>query len=442
MLTSAENFDNLVQQKQALVGIVGLGYVGLPLCRVFHDAGFAVLGVDSDPGKIEKLRRGESYLNHLGAEFVSNLMSQGAAFEATDDHRQLARADAILICVPTPLDQERQPDLSFVLNTTDAIASVLRPGQLVCLESTTYPGTTRLELAPRLGATGLKLGEDFFLAFSPEREDPGRQDQSTQMIPKLVGATDEASLDAALCLYRAAFAEIVAVESAEVAEAAKLLENIYRAVNIAMVNEMKIVLEAMGIDIWSVIKAASTKPFGFEPFYPGPGLGGHCIPIDPFYLSYRAAQVGCESQFIELAGRINCAMPSHVISSTRQALENRGVQLDGARVLVLGLAYKPNVDDVRESPSFELIAGFARLGACVDYHDPLVSETHRGRNHDLKMQSIELTDEAIASYDAIVIATAHDGIDYHRLGDHARLIIDTRNAMQHYQADRANIIKA
>lgn len=422
-----------IAERRAVVGVVGLGYVGLPLARTFHDAGFSVLGFDIDPSKIESLASGRTYIRHLGQDFVTPMTGSGR-FSATSDFARLAEPDAILVCVPTPLGKHMEPDLSFVEKTADDIARTLRPGQLVVLESTTYPRTTRDVVLPRLLRTGLACHEDdrtpggFYLAFSPEREDPGRKDHSTATIPKLVGGITEASGVVAAALYRAAFREVVHVSSAEVAEAAKLLENIYRAVNIAMVNEMKVLLTAMGIDVWEVIAAASTKPFGFQPFYPGPGLGGHCIPVDPYYLTWKAREVGLPTRFIELAGEVNHSMPEYVVHRTMLAFNQRGKAISGSRILVLGLAYKPDVDDVRESPSFVLIERFQDLGASVDYNDPHVPRTHKMRKHDLGMASVPLTPESIAGYDCVVVSTNHSAYDWTMIAAHARMIVDTRNA--------------
>ena len=441
MSTSVQELIERWQSRQATIGVIGMGYVGLPLARAFHDAGFAAIGFDIDPQKIEMLNRGDNYLKHLGDDLVSSMVEAGR-FEATADFDRLGEPDAVLICVPTPLDEHLQPDLHYVEQTTDAVARRLRPGQLIVLESTTYPGTTRQVCLPRLEAGGLRCGEDFCLAFSPEREDPGRKDHNTTTIPKLVGGIDAASGEVAAALYECAIQQVVPVASAEVAEAAKLLENIYRAVNIALVNELKRVLIAMDIDPWQVIDAAATKPFGFQAFYPGPGLGGHCIPIDPFYLSWKAREVGLPTRFIELAGQVNHAMPDYVVQRTAGALNQHGKAVNGSRILILGLAYKPDVDDVRESPSFELIAKLQALGAEIDYHDPHVPATHKMRRHDLHMQSIDLTDEAIGQYDCVLIATHHSAYDWQHIADCAQLIIDTRGVMRHITAPRAHIINA
>ena len=434
-----------IEKNAARVGVIGLGYVGLPLLRAFHSAGFPVLGFDIDEKKIAALHRGENYLKHLGADFVKE-MAASNRFAATADFARLGEADVVISCVPTPLGKHLEPDLSFVERSADDVARTLRRGQLVVLESSTYPRTTRDVMLPKLAAAakerGLKLGVDFFVAYSPEREDPGRKDHNTQSIPKLVGGVDPASGQIAVALYRKAIAQVIPVSSAEVAEAAKLLENIYRAVNIALVNEMKVLLSAMGIDIWEVIDAAKTKPFGFQAFYPGPGLGGHCIPIDPYYLTWKAREVDLPTRFIELAGEINREMPNYVVQRTMLALNDRGKSVKGSRILVLGLAYKPDVDDVRESPSFELIEKLSDLGAKVDYNDPHVPATHRMRHHDLDMKSVPLTAESIANYDCVLIATNHAAYDWQMVADHAKLVVDTRGAMRQVRGDKAHIVGA
>src|SRR3954447_1372946 len=395
--------------------------------RAFNAAGFRVIGFDVDQRKIDALHRGENYLKHLGADYVKQMVASGR-FEATAEFSRLAEPDAVISCVPTPLGPHLEPDLSYVERTADDIAKTLRKGQLVCLESTTYPRTTREIMLPRFEARGLKCGIDYYVAYSPEREDPGRKDLNTQTIPKLVGGIDPKSGDLALALYRKAIKQVIPVSTAEVAEAAKLLENIYRAVNIALVNEMKMVLDAMGIDVWEVIRAASTKPFGFQAFYPGPGLGGHCIPIDPFYLTWKAREVGLPTRFIELAGEVNRAMPDYVVQRTTLAMNNHGKAMKGSKILVLGLAYKPDVDDVRESPSFEIIEKLEHLGAEVDYHDPHVPATHKMRHYDLQMKSIDLSPGALKSYDCVLIATHHAAYDWQMIADNSVLIVDTRNA--------------
>ena len=430
-----------IEDRTAVVGVVGLGYVGLPLLSAFHKAGFPVIGFDVDPAKVRALHRGENYLKHLGASLVSEMRS-GGRFDATSDASRLKEADAVISCVPTPLGPHMEPDLGFVEKSADDIARTLRPGQLIVLESSTYPGTTREIMLPRFQANGLKCGEDFFLAYSPEREDPGRKGHSTTTIPKLVGGIDAESGRIATALYSKAIQKVIPVSTAEVAEASKLLENIYRAVNIALVNEMKVVLTEMGIDIWEVISAASSKPFGFQAFYPGPGLGGHCIPIDPYYLTWKAREVGMATRFIELAGEINRSMPEYVVRRIVLALNQRGKAIKASRVLVLGLAYKPDVDDVRESPSFELIEKLEHLGAAVDYNDPHVPQTHKMRRHDLQMNSIAVSPQALGSYDCVVISTNHSAYDWQMIADHAKLIIDTRNAMQSVTGRRDHIVSA
>ena len=430
-----------IENRTAVVAVIGLGYVGLPLMKAFCDAGLAVLGFDVDAKKIEMLRRGENYLTHLGEQFAQSMLASDR-FDVTVDFGRLAEADAILVCVPTPLDRHLQPDLSFVEQTAHGIAATLRPGQLIVLESTTYPGTTRQLLLPKLEAGGHTCGRDFYLAYSPEREDPGSAGHCTRTIPKLVGGIDGPSTELATALYAHAVDEVIAVSSAEIAESAKLLENIYRAVNIAMVNEMKVLLTEMDIDVWQVIQAAATKPFGFSPFYPGPGLGGHCIPIDPYYLSWKAREMGLPTRFIELAGEVNRAMPQYVVQRTILALNRQGRAIHGEAVLILGLAYKPDIDDVRESPSFELIEKLQALGALVSYNDPHVPSTHKMRHHDLKMTSVELSPETLAQYACVLIATNHSTYDWQMIADHANLIIDTRGAMRKVSGRRDHIVSA
>ena len=431
-----------IADKTAVVGVIGLGYVGLPLLHAFHQAGFPVIGFDVDPRKINQLHQGENYLKHLGSDMVSG-MKEAGRFDATSDMERLKAADAIIVCVPTPLGKHLEPDMTFIERASDDIAKVIRPGQLIVLESSTYPGTTREIMLPRFETRGLKCGKDFFLAFSPEREDPGRKDHNTQTIPKLVGGIDAESDKLAVELYTKAIKTIVPVSSAEVAEASKLLENIYRCVNIALVNELKMVLTAMGIDVWEVIRAASTKPFGFQPFYPGPGLGGHCIPIDPYYLTWKAREVGMPTRFIELAGEINHMMPEYVVHQTIHALNEHQKPVKGAKILILGLAYKPNIDDVRESPSFELIELLMHHGAEVDYNDPHVPQTHYMRKYgDLQLKSVPLTAENLAGYDCVLLATNHSAYDYQFIAEHAKLIIDTRNAMRQVTGRQDHIVPA
>ena len=431
-----------ITSRRAVVGVLGLGYVGLPLASAFVEAGFPVLGFDTDPTKIEQLARGEQYLRHLGAAMTERMQASGR-FEATSDFSRLGEADAILICVPTPLGEFKEPDLSFIERSGEAIAKTLRKGQMVVLESTTYPGTTRDFLRPILERSGLVMGADFLLAFSPEREDPGRKDFDTKTIPKLVGGTCEASGAAAHALYAAAVKHAILVSSAEVAESAKLLENIFRSINIALVNELKVILDAMNIDVWEVIDAASTKPFGFMRFTPGPGLGGHCIPIDPFYLTWVARRVGVATKFIELAGEINTRMPHYVVEKTMLALNDAGKAVRGAKVLILGLAYKPDVDDVRESPAIELIELFEELGASVRYCDPHVPVPPKMREHDLRHHtSIEISAKSIVEFDVVVVATDHKAFDWDMIASKARLVVDTRNALASRMLGRANYRKA
>jgi UDP-N-acetyl-D-glucosamine dehydrogenase len=417
-----------VADRSACVGVIGLGYVGLPLALLFEESGFPVIGFDVDPAKAEALHREESYIRHIGRERVAKAFARGRIV-ATTDFDRLSECDAILVCVPTPLGRHREPDLSYIRATGDEVARRLRPGQLVVLESTTYPGTTREELLPRFLARPLECGKGFFLAFSPEREDPGNKSFHTQNIPKVVGGIDPPSLEVAAALYGAAMAKVVPVSSPEVAEAAKILENVFRAVNIALANEMKLVLDRMGIDVWEVIEAAKTKPFGFMPFYPGPGLGGHCIPLDPFYLTWKAAEHGAWARFIELAGEINTSMPHHVVDCTARALNRHGRSLKGSMALVLGLSYKADIDDDRESPSFEIIERLRAAGAEVAYCDPYIPVARPGREHDLRLSSVPCTPEEFARHDVLVVSTAHSDFKERDLYAGVRLVVDTRNLM-------------
>ena len=422
------------------VGIIGLGYVGLPLARAFIDRGIAVLGFDVEPTKVAKLRRGESYIAHVGADVVRRMHERG--FEATDQFSRLDEPDAILICVPTPLTEMREPDLTYVTKSAAAIAERLRPGQLVVLESTTYPGTTRDVVRPILESGGLVAGRDFFLAFSPEREDPGNPDFSASKIPKVVGGLDPASLELACALYARAVARVVPVSSPEVAEACKILENTYRAVNIALVNELKVLYDRMGIDVWEVIEAARTKPFGFQAFYPGPGLGGHCIPIDPFYLSWVARKHGITTRFIELAGEINTAMPAYVVSRVADALNERGKPVKGSKITLLGMAYKKDVDDPRESPGFALMELLMAKGASVRYNDPHLPVLPPMRRYpDYRMASHDLTVDYIRGEDCLIVVTDHSAYDWPWIAEHAPLLVDTRNALRNVPAD-GRVIKA
>ena len=419
-----------IRSRSACVGVIGLGYVGLPLVLLFEESGFRVIGFDVDRNKTEALARGESYIRHIGVERVSKAF-RGGRVEATVDFGRLGECDVIIVCVPTPLGAHREPDLKYVRMTAERIAAQLRRGQLIVLESTTYPGTTREELLPRVQRAELACGRDFFMAFSPEREDPGNTKFDTKSTPKVVGAIDEPSQRAAVALYESVVDHVVAVSSAEVAESAKLLENIFRAVNIALVNELKVVFERMGINVWEVIEAARTKPFGFMPFYPGPGLGGHCIPLDPFYLAWKAAEHGTWARFIELAGEINTAMPRYVIDRTMEAINRQGKSIVGARVLVLGLSYKPDIDDDRESPSFELIELLQDRGADVAYCDPYIPKARRGRKHAIDLQSVPCTAEEFGKYDAVLVSTAHSQFRDPELWKNVKLAIDTRNIVPH-----------
>jgi UDP-N-acetyl-D-glucosamine dehydrogenase len=428
-MSEKEQLLQKIQSKAATVGVIGLGYVGLPLALVFEEAGFAVLGFDVDAKKPDALLRGESYIKHIGPDRVAAAFARGR-ISATTDFSRLSRCDAILICVPTPLGRHREPDITYIQGTAEAITAHSRRGQLVILESTTYPGTTREEILPRLEAKGLKCGTDVFIAFSPEREDPGNPTFHTQNIPKVVGGIDAASGDVAEALYAAALEKVIRVSTAEVAESGKLLENIFRSVNIALVNELKVVFDKMGIDVWEVIEAAKSKPFGFMPFYPGPGIGGHCIPLDPFYLSWKAAEHGAWARFIELAGEINASMPHYVVDKTVKALNEQGKSIKGAKVLVLGLSYKADIDDDRESPSYELIDLFDGLGAEWAYCDPFIPRAHLGRKNKRQMSSVPCTKGEFARYDALVVATAHKVFKDAGLYENVRLVVDARNIVR------------
>jgi len=425
------------EARSAVVGVVGLGYVGLPLSLRYAEAGFKVLGIDIDAGKVARLNSGASYIEHIGAAAVGQAVLQG--FEATSDFSRAAEADALIICVPTPLNAYREPDLSFVLATADALLPHMRAGQIMSLESTTYPGTTDEELRPRLESRGFVIGDDIFLVFSPEREDPGNQHFGTRTIPKVCGGDTASCLAAGIALYSPAIDQVVPVSSTRAAELTKLLENIHRAVNIGLVNEMKIIADKMAIDIHEVIRAAATKPFGFTAYYPGPGLGGHCIPIDPFYLTWKARQYGLHTRFIELAGEINSDMPHWVIGKLTDALNERSRSVKGARVLVLGIAYKKNVEDMRESPSVELMEILRAKGALVEYSDPHVPVFPVMREHAFDLASVDLTPASIASYDVVLLATSHSAFDYPLISKHAQLIVDTRGV---YLDPLPNVVKA
>jgi UDP-N-acetyl-D-glucosamine dehydrogenase len=426
-----------LDSKAAVIGVLGLGYVGLPLVMRFAAVGYRVIGFDIDPAKVDALSAGRSYIEHISHDSITTARAGG--FEATGDFSRAAEADALIICVPTPLNAHREPDLSYVVGTTESVLPYLRPGQIVSLESTTYPGTTDEELRPRIALRGLEVGKDVFLVFSPEREDPGNQSFGTRTIPKVCGGTTPACLEVGIALYRQAIDTVVPVSSTQVAEMTKLLENIHRSVNIGLVNEMKIVADKMGIDIHEVIRAAATKPFGFVPYYPGPGLGGHCIPIDPFYLTWKAREYGVNTRFIELAGEVNRGMPQWVVSKLADALNDRSRSVRGSRVLVLGIAYKKNIDDVRESPAAELMEILRDKGALVEYSDPHVPVFPRMREHSFDLASRPVSAEEIASYDAVLIATNHDRFDYPLIKRHARLIVDTRGV---FLEPADNIVKA
>jgi len=430
-----------IESASVRVGIIGLGYVGLPLARAFAEKGIAVLGFDVDPLKVAKLQSGQSYIGHIPATTIRQMREHG--FEATSSFDRLDEPDVIIICVPTPLTEAREPDLTYIVKSAGAIAARLRPGQLVVLESTTYPGTTRDVVLPLLMSRGLEPGSDFFLAFSPEREDPGNPQFSAPTIPKVVGGLEPASLELAVALYGKVVVRVVPVSSTEVAEASKILENTYRAINIALVNEMKMLYDRMGINVWEVIEAARTKPFGFQAFYPGPGLGGHCIPIDPFYLTWVARRYGLTTRFIELAGEINTAMPAYVVNRVADALNEQRKAVRGSTITLLGMAYKKDVDDPRESPGFELMDLLLHKGAVVHYNDPHISVLPPMRRYPhLRVASRELTSEFLESQDCVLIVTDHSTYDWPWIAEHAPLIVDTRNAMKSVANPRATIVRA
>ncbi|MBX7104857.1 MAG: nucleotide sugar dehydrogenase [Gemmataceae bacterium] len=436
----ADRIAHRIRTRTATVGIVGLGYVGLPLAEALALAGYSVTGFDTDARKIDALNRGDSYIRHIDSVRVQALNESGK-FQVTSEADEFAGTDVVIICVPTPLTDAREPDLSCVIATGKMLARRLRPGQLIILESTTYPGTTDELLRPVLEQSGLVAGRDFFLAFSPEREDPGNDHFNTRTIPKVVGGIDDRSRDLAADLYAAVIDDVVPVSDARVAEACKILENTYRAVNIALVNELKVVFDAMNIDIWEVIRAARTKPFGFQPFYPGPGLGGHCIPIDPFYLTWAARRVGVNTKFIELAGEVNTQMPQYVVRRTSVALNGHGKPVKGSSIAVLGVAYKKDVDDPRESPAFAIIEALEELGAEVSYHDPFVPTLKVGKAGE-RLTSQPLTNEYLESQDCVIIVTDHSTVDYRQLVRHSRLVIDTRNATAGISDEGCQIVKA
>lgn len=441
MSTILDALKEQIGNRKAVIGIIGLGYVGLPLARAFAQNGFRVLGFDIDTSKVSKLNAGLSYIKQIPADVIRTMRDRG--FEATDRFDRLGEADAILICVPTPLTEAREPDLTYVVNSANAISTHLRRGQMIVLESTTYPSTTRNVVLPILQASSLDAGSDYFLAFSPEREDPGNETHSVSNIPKVVGGLDAAATDLAATLYGSIVANVVRVSTPEVAEATKILENTYRAINIALVNELKVLYDRMGIDVWEVIDAAKTKPFGFQAFYPGPGLGGHCIPIDPFYLTWVARQYGMSTRFIELAGEVNTSMPAYVVGKVADALNERSKPVKGSKVAILGMAYKKNVDDPRESPGFELMDLLMKKGAVISYNDPHIPSLPRMRHYPhLQMDSKPLTAEFLAAQDCVLIATDHSAYDWVSIVRNSRLIVDTRNATQKVKDGREKIVRA
>ena len=436
-----KDWKKKIENKTVRIGILGLGYVGLPLAREFANAGVKVLGFDIDERKVKVLNTGKSIIKNIPDCEVKNIVAAGK-FTATNNMSRMKNIDALLICVPTPLTENREPDMRYIIESCRTIAKYLRLNQLVTLESTTYPGTTRELMVPILETSGLKAGKDFYLAYSPEREDPGNKHFTTRTIPKVVGGLTNKCLETAQMVYELAIEMVIPVSSVEAAEATKILENVYRCINIAMVNELKMVFDRMGIDVWEVIRAAATKPFGFSPFYPGPGLGGHCIPIDPFYLTWKARQFGMPTRFIELAGEINTNMPHYVIARTMDALNDHEKSLNGSKVLVLGLAYKPDIDDVRESPSLELIELLRAKGAKVDYNDPHIPATHKQRKYNLRMKSKPLSAAMLKQYDAVLISTNHSDYDYTWIVNNSNLVIDTRNATASVKKGRNKIVKA
>lgn len=440
-MTSFERLKSRIDDKTATVAIIGLGYVGLPLVLEFVRAGFPVLGFDVDTKKVRALLTGESYISHIPTDRIRVARDSGR-FDATSDPKRLVEADAIIICVPTPLTAQREPDMSFIEATSDTIGSIIRSGQLVVLESTTYPGTTDEVVRPRLEHGGLEVEGDIFLAFSPEREDPGNPSYNTRTIPKVVGGMGPKSGALAAALYSGAVDSVVPVSSERVAEAVKILENTFRAVNIALVNELKVTFDRMNINVWEVIEAAKTKPFGFTPFYPGPGLGGHCIPIDPFYLTWKAREFGVTTRFIELAGEINTGMPHYVVGKLAEALNERSRPLRGTRVLVLGAAYKKNISDMRESPSLEIIEALQHAGANVDYHDPHVPHLPKMRRYQIALSSVAIDAASLSTYDAAVVVTDHDAVDYELVAQQVPLVVDTRNVYKAGIARRGAIVKA
>lgn len=439
--TSGSQFDKLlidrIQNKSAVIGIIGLGYVGLPLMLRYSEVGYKVLGFDIDSSKVNQLNEGKSYIDHITSESIAKSVKAG--FRATTDYSLSKECDTLIICVPTPLSKHREPDISFIVDTMEAMMPHLRPGQLVSLESTTYPGTTDEELKPRIEKMGLKVGINSFLVFSPEREDPGNPNFTTRTIPKVIGGFSDKCLAVGLATYQAVIDKVVPVSSTRAAEMTKLLENIHRSVNIGLVNEMKIVADKMGIDIFEVIRAASTKPFGFTPYYPGPGLGGHCIPIDPFYLTWKAREYGIHTRFIELAGEVNASMPEWVVSKVSMALNDHAKPIKGSSVLVLGIAYKKNVDDARESPSITIMEILRDKGAKVSYSDPYLPKFPKMRQHNFDLESVTLSAENLSKFDCVIVTSDHDRFDYNFILDNAKLIVDTRGR---YLKPNPRVVKA
>ena len=431
-----------IRAHQARIGVVGLGYVGLPLVLRFGEEHFPVIGFDVDPQKIRKLNAGESYIRHIPGARLQTLLKE-KQFEATSDFSRLAEADCIIICVPTPLTAKKDPDLQYIEKTADSVLKTLRKGQIISLESTTYPGTTEEILLERFRATGLEAGKDYFLVFSPEREDPGNTKFSTRTIPKVVGGITPDCLEVGGALYGEVIDRIVTVSSTRAAELVKLLENIYRSVNIALVNELKLLSERMNIDIWEVIDAAATKPFGYTPFYPGPGLGGHCIPIDPFYLSWKAKEYEFSTRFIQLAGEVNTSIPHYVVERVGTALNDRARSIRGSRILILGVAYKRDVDDVRESPALEIMELLQHKGAVLSYSDPYIPRLHKMRAYDFShMSSVNLAESELKNHDLALITTDHTAFDYQFIVDHSPIVVDTRNATRHVTRGRDKIVRA
>jgi len=436
-LNMKQQLINKLTDKTAIIGIVGLGYVGIPLALRYAEAGYKVLGFDIDPEKIEKISAGKTYIKHIPDQDIQLAVDNG--FEATIDFTRATDADALILCVPTPLDLHREPDLSYVLDTMDSLLPYLRKGHVVSLESTTYPGTTDEELKPRIESTSLNVGDNVFLVYSPEREDPGNPNFKTQTIPKVCGGDTKACQEVGVALYSHVIDEVVSVNSTRAAEMTKLLENIHRAVNIGLVNEMKIVADKMGVDIYEVIDAAATKPFGFVPYYPGPGLGGHCIPIDPFYLTWKAREYGINTRFIELAGEVNSSMPEYVLNKIVSGLNSQKKAINGSRILMLGIAYKKNIDDMRESPSVEIMQLVQDCGAEIHYSDPYVPEFPKMRRYSFTMKSIDITPESIKGYDCVIVGTDHMDFDYEMIRKNAKLIVDTRGM---YRGKHENIVSA